>query len=56
MAVYLASPVLNAPTVEGRLRDGRQTLEATLPWLRAITAGLQAAHEAGVWHGALHPA
>ena len=53
--VYLASPVLNAPSVEGRLRGGRQTLEATLPWLRAVTAGLQAAHDAGVWHGAIHP-
>ncbi len=53
--VYLASPVLNAPSVEGRLRGGRQTLEATLPWLRTVTAGLQAAHDAGVWHGAIHP-
>ena len=53
--VYLASPVLNAPSVEGRLRDGRQTLDATLPWLRTLTDGLQAAHDAGVWHGALHP-
>ena len=53
--VYLASPVLNDPSVEGRLRGGRQTLEATLPWLRAVTAGLQAAHEAGVLHGAIHP-
>ena len=53
--VYLASPVLNAATVEGRLRGGRQMLEATLPWLRAVTAGLHAAHEAGVCHGAIHP-
>lgn len=53
--VYLASPVLNAPSVEGRLRHGRQTLDATLPWLRTLTDGLQAAHDAGVWHGALHP-
>jgi serine/threonine protein kinase len=53
--VYLASPVLTAPSVEGRLRGGRQSLEATLPWLRAVTAGLQAAHDAGVWHGAIHP-
>ena len=53
--VYLASPVLNAPSVEGRLRGGRQTLEATLPWLRTLTDGLQAAHDAGVWHGAIHP-
>jgi serine/threonine protein kinase len=53
--VYLASPVLNAPSVEGRLRDGRQTLDATLPWLRTLTDGLQTAHDAGVWHGALHP-
>ena len=53
--VYLASPVLNASTVEGRLRGGRQTLEATLPWLRVVTAGLHAAHEAGVCHGAIHP-
>jgi hypothetical protein len=53
--VYLASPVVTAPTVEGRLRGGRQSLEATLPWLRPITAGMQAAHDAGVWHGAIHP-
>lgn len=53
--VYLASPVLTAPSVDGRLRGGRQSLEATLPWLRAVTAGLQAAHDAGVWHGAIHP-
>ncbi|BCS34072.1 hypothetical protein TBR22_A33010 [Luteitalea sp. TBR-22] len=53
--VYLTSPVVTAPTVEGRLRGGRQSLEATLPWLRAITAGMQAAHDAGVWHGAIHP-
>jgi hypothetical protein len=53
--VYLASPVVSASSVEGRLRGGRQSLEATLPWLRAVTAGLQAAHDAGVWHGAIHP-
>ena len=53
--VYLASPVLNSPSVEGRLRDGRQSLEATVPWLSTLTDGLQAAHDAGVHHGALHP-
>jgi len=53
--VYLASPVLDAPTIEARLRGGRQTLEATLPWLRPVVAGLQAAHDAGVHHGAIHP-
>ncbi len=53
--VYLASPVLDAPTVEGRLRGGRQTLDATLDWLRGVIAGLQAAHDVGVWHGAIHP-
>ncbi len=53
--VYLASPVVNAPSVEGRLRGGRQTLDATLQWLRAVSGGLHAAHEAGVHHGAIHP-
>lgn len=53
--VYLASPVVDAPTVEGRLRGGRQTLDATLPWLRPVVAGLQAAHDARLWHGAIHP-
>lgn len=53
--VYLASPVANAPSVEGRLRGGRQTLDATLQWLRAISGGLHAAHEAGIHHGAIHP-
>ena len=53
--VYLASPLLDDPTVEGRLHGGRQTLDATLSWLRTVAAGLQAAHEAGVWHGAIHP-
>ena len=53
--VYLASPVVSAPSVEGRLHEGRQSLEATLSWLRGVVAGVQAAHEAGVWHGAIHP-
>ena len=53
--VYLASPVVDAPSVDGRLRGGRQTLDATLAWLRGVVAGLQAAHDAGVWHGAIHP-
>jgi len=53
--VYMTSPVLTAPSVEGRLRGGRQSLDATLPWLRAVTSGLQAAHDAGVFHGAIHP-
>ncbi len=53
--VYLASPVVDAPSVEGRLRGGRQSLDATLSWLRPVVAGLQAAHDAGVWHGAIHP-
>ena len=53
--VYLVSPVVEAPTIEGRLRGGRQTLEEALAWLRGVVAGLQAAHEAGVWHGAIHP-
>lgn len=53
--VYLASPVVDAPSVDGRLRGGRQSLDATLVWLRGIVGGLQAAHEAGVWHGAIHP-
>lgn len=53
--VYLASPVISGSSVDGKLRGGRQSLEATLPWLRAVTAGLQAAHDANVWHGAIHP-
>jgi hypothetical protein len=53
--VYLASPVLSAPSVEGRLHGGRQSLDATLSWLRGVVAGVQAAHDAGVWHGAIHP-
>ena len=53
--VYLASPVVSAPSVEARLHGGRQSLEATLSWLRGVVAGVQAAHEAGVWHGAIHP-
>ncbi len=53
--VWLASPVLTAPTVEGRLHGGRQSLEATLHWLRAVTEGVQAAHDAGHCHGAIHP-
>ena len=53
--VYLASPVSSAQSVEGRLHGGRQTLDATLSWLRGVTAGLQAAHDVGVLHGAIHP-
>jgi hypothetical protein len=53
--IYLASPVLSAPSVEGRLHGGRQSLDATLSWLRGVVAGVQAAHDAGVWHGAIHP-
>ena len=54
-SVYVASPLVDAPTVEGRLRGGRQTLDGTLAWLRPVVAGLQAAHDAGLWHGAIHP-
>jgi hypothetical protein len=53
--VYLIAPFVDAPTLESRLRGGRQSLSQVLEWLVGPARALAAAHEQQRLHGALHP-
>ncbi len=53
--VYLVSPFVDAPTLETRLRSGRQPLAQVLEWLAGPAAALDLAHQEQRYHGAIHP-
>lgn len=53
--VYLVAPYVEAPTLESRLRGGRQSLSQVLEWLVGPAGALAAAHQQARLHGALHP-
>jgi eukaryotic-like serine/threonine-protein kinase len=55
LGAYVVMPLLDVPTLEARLRGGRQTVAVVLEWLGPVATGLQHAHANGVLHGALHP-